>query len=51
MRREKEKEISAPNPNTFLVFPFPECCIRVIWLAMRACPVRVMIRRQTGRVS
>lgn len=47
----REKEISTPKPNIFLIFPFPECCIRVIWIAIRACPVRVMIRRQTGRVS
>lgn len=50
-REKKEKEISTPKPNIILIFPFPECCIRVIWIAMRACPVRVMIRRQTGRVS
>lgn len=46
-----KKGISTPKLNVFLIFPFRECCIRVIWIAMCACPLRMVIRRQTGRAS
>lgn len=29
-----KKGISTPKSNVFLMFPFQECCIRVIWIAL-----------------
>lgn len=46
-----KKGISTPKSNVVLIFPFQECCIRIMWILLCVCPLRVVIMRLTGRAS
>lgn len=48
--KSKEGDFYTKTECVF-IFPFQDCCLRVIWIAMRECTLRVVTRRQTGRAS